>query len=206
MMRIAALFAAATVLALGATPYIALRAAQPLAWDMQSAYAMLPGGGLGLRLPQSENFALRTELAGAYGAGSGDYSALRLWDAGLRVSEEFNFSPLFDGYLGAGLIYVYASERRPSADTMGTIADKWYAGSGFGVVGNCGVALVKTGSIRLDMEAGFDLAGVRTSRRVEQWENPILSLASFNAGLVLRFGEQQSKPQDPRKPCTGCQY
>jgi hypothetical protein len=188
---------------LAASPYLAVRAAQPLAEAVQVAYKLWPELGAGLRLPQSVNFCLRTELSALYGAGSGDFAHFKVWSAGLRVSEEFNSSPLFDAHVSAGVMYMYGSERQPEADTLGSIGDRWYSGSGFGVFGTLGVPLARNDGFRLDLEGGLDLGSVLTDRRDTGWGYgySYLSLATLNVGLVARFGER--KPGPEQKPC-GC--
>ncbi|MBM3314354.1 hypothetical protein FJY71_00735 [candidate division WOR-3 bacterium] len=206
-MKRAALGLALAGVALAAGPHFHLKAVQPL---LDNLYGVMPRAGLGIRFPQSANFAFRTELAGSYGTGRGEFASCRAWSVLVRAGEEANASPLLDAHVGLGIMYAYARERRPFADTNGAITDRWGSGSAIALYGEAGVMIVRGRGYRLDFEAGLDIGAVQTDLPLESQYQPAdyswVSLTGLNAGFVFRLGEPSAREetQDPRRPCSGC--
>lgn len=173
-----------------AVPHVSLKAVQPF---FENLYGVSPRLGVGIGFPQSSNFAFRTELAGSYGTGRPGLSSYRTWSLSVRAAEQANIRPLVDAYFGVGVMYVYARERWPYADTNGVITDRWGSGSAMGVFTEAGVILARGHRFRLDFEVGLDIGAVQTDLPVHGQYQLIrystISLTGLGAGFVFSLGE-----------------
>lgn len=182
--------AALAGLTLAGGPYVSLEAVQPLFDDF---YGVSPRLGLGVGFAQSSNFAFRTELAGLYGTGIAGFSSYRKLAVTVRAAQQVNLRPVLDAYLGAGVMYAYARERRPWVDTNGVITDRWGSGSAMGLFTEGGVVLARGRKFRLDFEVGLDIGAVRTDMPLPgpyQLVNyVVIPLSGFSAGFVFSLAE-----------------
>jgi len=178
-------------LALGVDPYFGIRAMQPAAEEMISTYHMLPFLSIGARFPRSQYVAVTGELSGTYAQGTGDFSALSLWNASARFGAEFNAGPSLGAYLTPGVMVTWAGERMPDADTLGNIGARTYTGAGLGLFVNMGIMLFRAGGWEFNVECGADAASVLTDRAIRYDYSYYtgrysIPLSGVSLGLVAR--------------------
>ena len=147
-----------------AEPYVGIGAVQPLASEMHAIYRLMPGAGLGVRLPRTNTLAFRIGAAGFYGSGRGDYREFQLASAQLELGVELRTRSGLGAYVVPAILIGYATERTLEADTLGNIFDRWDSGTSLGFGLNGGAVLFRTGRLRLDAEAGFRFLSVPADR------------------------------------------
>ncbi|MEO0073342.1 MAG: hypothetical protein ABIK43_01605 [candidate division WOR-3 bacterium] len=183
-MRILASIAALTGLCQGVVPHFSLKAVQPLFDDI---YGVAPRIGVGIAFPQSSNFAFRTELTGLYGTGRPGFSSYHKLGVMARAAEQVNLRPVLDAYLDGGVMYAYARECQPYADTNGVITYRWGSGSAMGLFAEGGAILARSSRLRLDFEVGLDLVAIQTDLQLpgRYPSYSTVSLSGLSAGFVL---------------------
>lgn len=179
--------------AIGAEPHFALRAVEPVANSMRGPYSILPTAALGLSWPKPGGFALTTELFGSYAQGTGAFSSLRVWEAGLRFGVEYEFIPNLDAYLTPWVMLVRAAERVREVDVNQRILDQWYSGTSLGVALSGGVTLFSAGNWRFGIDGGVDLVSVSTGKKLYDYYYPyyydeyhMIPLSGFFLGFAAR--------------------
>jgi len=177
-------------MASAAEPYVGISAVQPLPSEMHSIYRLMPGVSLGARLPRTATLAFRVGAAGFYGSGAGDYHDFQLASAALEMGVELRTRSALGAYIVPAFLAGYATEHTLDADTLGNIFDRWDSGTSLGFSLNGGAVLYRSGSLRLDAEAGFRFLSVPTGRgHAGYWYSYYESIeaSTFGVGLVLRF-------------------
>ncbi len=195
-MRFPLLLLLLTGLALAAEPYVGVSAVQPLPSDMHAIYRLMPGVGLGVRLPRTGTLAFRIGATGFYGAGRGDYREFRLASGQLEVGVELRMRSALGAYVVPAILVGYAAERMLDADTLGNIFDRWDSGTSLGFGLNGGAVIYRSGRFRLDAEAGYRFLSVPTDRPQTEYlysYYPSIEASTFGVGLVARFA-----PPEPR--------
>ena len=181
-------------LATAVEPYIGISAVQPLPGEMHSIYRLMPGVSLGVRLPRTDNLAFRIGAAGFTGSGSRAYPEFRIASAALEMGVELRTTSAIGAYIVPAFLAGYVTEHTLDADTLGNIFDRWDSGTSLGFGLNGGAVLYRSGSLRLDAEAGFRFLSVPTDRgQVDHWYSYYESIeaSTFGIGLVLRFAPHQ---------------
>jgi len=177
-------------LAMAVEPYVGVGAVQPLPSGMHSIYRLMPGLNLGARLPRTATLAFRVGASGFYGSGTGDYRDFQLASAALEMGVELRTRSPLGAYVVPAILVGYATEHTMDADTLGKIFDRWDSGTSLGFGLNGGAVLYRSGSLRLDAEAGFRFLAVPTGReQIGYWYSyyPSIEASTFGVGLVARF-------------------
>ena len=183
-------------LASAAEPYVGISVVQPLPSQMHSIYRLMPGAGLGVRLPRTGTLAFRIGAAGLLGSGSGVYREFRLASAALELGVELRTRSALGAYIVPAILAGYATERTLESDTLGNIFDRWDSGTSLGFGLNGGAVLYRSGRLRLDAEAGFRFLSVPTGRgHRDYWYSYYESIeaSTFGVGLVVRLAPPGSE-------------
>lgn len=177
-------------LAMAVEPYVGVSAVQPLPSGMHSIYRLMPGLNLGARLPRTATLAFRVGASGFYGSGTAANSDFQLASAALEMGVELRTRSPLGAYVVPAILVGYATEHTMDADTLGKIFDRWDSGTSLGFGLNGGAVLYRSGSLRLDAEAGFRFLAVPTGReQIGYWYSyyPSIEASTFGVGLVARF-------------------
>jgi hypothetical protein len=181
-------------LATAVEPYVGISAVQPLPSDMHATYRLMPGASLGVRLPRTGTLAFRAGADGFIGSGGGEYREMRLASAMLELGVELRTRSALGAYVVPAVLVGYAAERTQAVDNEHNIYGRWDSGTSLGFSLNGGAVLYRSGSLRLDAEAGFRFLSVPTDRgQVDHWYSHYESIeaSTFGIGLVLRFAPHQ---------------
>ncbi len=183
-------------LAAATEPYIGVGAFQPLSSEVHAIYRLMPGAGLGVRLPRTATLAFRVGAAGALGSGSGSYGEFRLVSAALELGVELRTRSALGAYLVPAVVVGYGAERMPYADTLGNISDRWDSGTGLGFSLSGGAVLFRAGAFQFDAECGFRFLSVPTDRGQTGYWYPYyesVDLSTFGVGVVVRLGRPDAE-------------
>jgi hypothetical protein len=183
-------------LASAVEPYVGIGAFQPLVSGTHAIYRLMPGAGIGVRLPRTATLAFRVGGAGFLGSGSGEYRDFRLASAQLELGVELRGRSALGAYVVPAIFAGYAAERTLDADTLGNIFERWDGGTSLGFSFHGGALLYRAGAFRLDAECGLRVLSVPTDRTQAGHSYSYFSsieASTFGVGLVARFAPSESE-------------